>query len=404
MSKETFRYSVEVKYINNNNEEIKIEQSQINNIAIHKDFDVNVMPIIGLSASIEKNILDDLINNANSYTITLSIYKYDIQNQYDNITTKCFSEKFIYFLPDDKSRTYKIDYEEGDEDNENKNDLFRDVIIWLLPQRCVNNIRRSLNGVYKNVSMNSLILQITNYIGKLLLEPITYDTKFRQLIIPPHDSITDYLTYLNNQVGVFYDTPYRFFMDFGMSYIVSSSGKITKSINQSIYTININIYDIFPNQYSEEPGMYIDKTNNKYVIDINSSVVNYNRNLVSNKMVNNIITVDSSGNVTSKDIKNNKIEVTDNRIFSQTIMLSNNDKNAINNIISSYENSNVDIVIIKNDLDASIFTINKEYIINDYFHEEYSGKYLLVNIRQLYMKQADRFIMCSILDLRKINS
>ena len=81
--------------------------------------------------------------------------------------------------------------------------------------------------------------------------------------------------------------------------------------------------------------------------------------------------------------------------------ISNNDKNVSNAISNSIESSNITLSIVKNDLDASLFTINKEYIIRDPLHEEYNGRYILTHSKQLFIKQNGNFIMSTVLSFRK---
>ena len=83
--------------------------------------------------------------------------------------------------------------------------------------------------------------------------------------------------------------------------------------------------------------------------------------------------------------------------------VSNNDQNTINPIVYNIESANVTISIVKNDLDASLFTLNKEYIINDPVHESYSGKYILLQSQQLFIKQNGSFIMSTVLKFKKAN-
>ena len=60
------------------------------------------------------------------------------------------------------------------------------------------------------------------------------------------------------------------------------------------------------------------------------------------------------------------------------------------------------ITMTKNDLDASMFTMNKEYIINDPLHEDYSGRYLLCSTKQFFVKQTNYFVMTTVLTFKKI--
>lgn len=395
MAKETFRYKVTLRYVMENNDEIIIDSNQISYVAVDKDFDNNNMPVIAIVASIEKDVLDDMIRHVNDNILTLGIYRYDVNNQTDNITKKCIHDRFIYILPDDISKTAVIDYPNG----EGKEGLYKDVTLWLLPQDAVNNNKQTINGVFKNATMNTMILNSTNYLGKMLLEPIKYDNKYDQVIIPPQNSISEYISFLNNDLSVFYDTPYRFFIDFDMTYIVSSSGHVVKSKNESIFTFDIQISSIIP-QEEDDTGMYIDKRNNKNVIYVNSANVNYTRNNITNKMVNSITTIDSSGNVYRRDVESNNTKVT--KKLSTIINLSNTDNNAVNNIVSSISMNNVCVSIVKNDLDANVFTMNKEYIITDNTHPEFNGRYLISSVKQMYTKQTEQFVMATVLNLKKI--
>ena len=399
-SREQYNYKISLKYINDSNVEVEIDSDQIQYILIDKDFESLNMPVITLYGSIEKNILDDMIRHSNDSLITLGIYKYDNTNQNDNITEKYFNDRFIYILNEDLSRTDKIDNPDGI-DSKTGNRQYKEVTIFLIQQNAINNNRKTINGVYHNASMNSLILQSTNYLGNMLLEPIRYDTKFDQVIIPPIDSISNYIRFLNDNIGSFYDTPYRFFIDFDTTYLVSSSGNATRARNQYIYTIVIDIREIDTN-ISEEPGAYVDLKSGKYTIGIDSSKVEYNKNPVSNKMVNKVTVINSKGDMFQQDIGDNKTKITNT--INQIMNVSNNDQNTINSISYSVESANINITIVKNDLDASLFTINKEYIINDPVHESYSGRFILLNVKQLFIKQNGNFIMSTVLKFKRAES
>lgn len=394
---EQYNYKIVLKYIDSTNVEVEIDSTQIQYILIDKDFDNINMPVISIFGSIEKNILDDMIKNMNSNLVTLGIYKYDNTNQSDNITDKYFNDRFIYIINEDLSKTDKLDNPDGI-DSKTGNRQYKEVNIFLIQQDAVNNNRQTFNGVYHNASMNSLILQISNYLGKVLLEPIKYDTKYTQVIIPPIDSVSNYIRYLNDNLGVFYDTPYRFFIDFDATYIVSSSGNAVRARNQYTYTIAIDIKEIDVN-ISEEQGAYVDLNTGKYTIAIDTSKVEYTKNNVTNKMVNKVTVINAKGDVFEQEISDNQARITST--INQVLSITNNDQNVINPISSNIEANNVNLTIVKNDLDASLFTINKEYIINDPLHESYSGRYILAQTKQLFIKQNGNFIMSTVLSFRK---
>lgn len=395
--REQYKYKIELTYVNDTNVSVEIDSDQIQHILIDKDYDNLNFPVITVFGSIEKNILDDMIRHANDNIVTLGIYKYDSTNQFDNITDKYFNDRFIYIINEDVSRTEKLDNPEGI-DSKTGNKQYKEVTIFLIQQNAVNNNRQVINGVFKNASTNTLILNTTNYIGKLLLEPVTYDTKYEQVLIPPIDSISNYINYLNSQLGVFYDTSYRFFIDFDSAYLVSSSGNPIRAKDQYIYTIIIDIQEVDVN-IEEEPGAYVDTRSGTYTIGIDASKVEYTKNYITNKMVNQLTVINSKGDVFKQDIKEN-VQNKNTTQMNQVVSVSNNDQNSINNLSYDIESSNVTISMVKNDLDASIFTINKEYIINDSVHDIRNQRYILAQTKQLFIKQDDNFIMSTVLTFK----
>ena len=116
-------------------------------------------------------------------------------------------------------------------------------------------------------------------------------------------------------------------------------------------------------------------------------------------MVNKVTVINSKGDVFEQDIDQNKAKITST--INQVMNVSNNDTNTINPISYSVESANVTITIVKNDLDASLFTINKEYIINDPIHDSYSQRYILLSVKQLFVKQNENFIMSTVLKFKK---
>ena len=119
-------------------------------------------------------------------------------------------------------------------------------------------------------------------------------------------------------------------------------------------------------------------------------------------MVNKVTVINSKGDMFQQDIGDNKTKITNT--INQIMNVSNNDQNTINSISYSVESANINITIVKNDLDASLFTINKEYIINDPVHESYSGRFILLNVKQLFIKQNGSFIMSTVLKFKKAES
>jgi hypothetical protein len=167
-----------------------------------------------------------------------------------------------------------------------------------------------------------------------------------------------------------------------------------------VYTIVIDIKEV-DIETSEEPGAYVDIISGKYTIGIDTSKVEYNKNHVTNKLVNKVTVINAKGDVFEQELEENQAKITGT--INQVMNVSNNDQNVINPISHNIESGNITLSIVKNDLDATLFTINKEYIIRDPLHEEYNGRYILMHSEQLFIKQNENFIMSTVLSFKKVS-
>ena len=394
MIREKYKYKVFMEY-NDQKSIISIPSDQVVSFSVIKDFDTINFPVVAVTSMLERDILDYLIKNQDTTTINFGVYRYDVNNQNDNITTKYFVNRFIYIIEESESKRSTIDYNEN---SEYKEHLTR-TNIYLLPQDSLNNSKKIINGVYKNTDMNSMVINISNYIGKLLVEPLTYNTKYDQVLIPPIDSISSYLSFLNNQLNILYDTKYRFFMDFDMSYLMSSDGNVVKCKTHKNYTVNIDVADITAIGETEDSGMIVDLYNGKYIVNTSSSECDYNDNRIVNKMMNNIITINSNGDHNEKTLNSSNTKTT---LFSKIINLSTKDNNFINNITNEMDISTTMATVIKKDIDPSIFTLNREYIITDRNNPKRSGRYLLYSIKEIYSREDSTYTLTAILQFKKL--
>jgi hypothetical protein len=105
--------------------------------------------------------------------------------------------------------------------------------------------------------------------------------------------------------------------------------------------------------------------------------------------------------VFEQELEENQSKITGT--INQVMNVSNNDQNVINPISHNIESGNITLSIVKNDLDATLFTINKEYIIRDPLHGEYNGRYILMQSKQLFIKQNENFIMSTVLSFKKVS-
>ena len=395
---EQYSYKLRLDYTNASNEIVTLDPQQIQYILIDKNFDQCNMPVISVFGSIEKSIIDDMVENMSNATMTLTIEKYDVANNNGGIGELYFQDKFMFMMDQDLNKTKNFD-EEPDY-TAGGDTQYKEVNVWLLPQKAVNNNRFVQNGVFHGATMNSMILNASNNVGDMLVEPISYDNSFDQIMIPPTNTMSQYMKYLNDNINTFYDTPYRYFMDFDMTYMVSSSGKPVPAKNQSINTIAIDVQEL-DNDVNDELGAYTEEKASTYKVFTDTSRIDYVKNNTTNRSMNQLTVLDAHGNKTERTIGDNITGITGN--YNQVINVSNNDPNLANAIVNSATSSNVEFSMVKNDLDARLFTINKEYILNDPFHEENNSRFLLAQSKQLFIKQGNDFIMSTSLSFRKVS-
>ena len=361
---EQYNYKIELEYTPTSGDNIMIDPQQIQYILIDKNFDACNMPVLSLFGSIEKSVLDDMISNMSEATMTLRIIKYDVANNNGGIGEKYFEDKFMFMLDGDLNKTHNFDSEENYE--EGQDSQYKEVNLWMLPQMAVNNNRFVQNGVFHGATMNSMILNASNNVGDMLVEPIKYDNSFDQIMVPPTNTISQYMRYLNDNINSFYDTPYRYFMDFDMTYMVSSSGKPVPAKNQTINTIAIEVQDL-DTDTNDELGAYTEEKASTYKIFTDTSRIDYSENNLLNKSMNKLTVLDAHGNKVERGIDNTNTSITNT--YNQVINTSTNDTNMANSIANSVSADGTIFSMVKNDLDARLFTINKEYVLNDPLHE-----------------------------------
>ena len=392
-----FRYKIEMTYVDSkSNKTITFKNESLKSLIIDHNYDKNHMPILYATLSLDRLVIDDMILNINKNFITIALYKYN--ELLDNpIDIECFRDRFTYFLPDDVNKNNDIDYNEKTED-ENMGDTYRNISIGLLSITHINDNKRSIEINAKNTTKYDCVKYFTSHIDNLLIEPFNYNEVFDQLIIPALDSVKKALEFINNY-RVFYKTPYRYYQDFDCTYIVSSSGLEIPRKNDFYNSIIFNIREITSDD-ANEIGLITNKSNQSYEIIVNSLDTSVYDNSISNKSRNAVKGITSTGS-SVEQLKNNALYSTEKI---NNIRLNNDNEHMMENIIHDYNSSNVFINICKNNLDTSIFTLNKRISINNIDrYSENNGNYLLSRKREIYIREDDTFNMQMVLNLRKIN-
>jgi len=311
---------------------------------------------------------------------------------------------------EDISYTDKLDYNYDEND---RNDLFRNITFYLLKRDTVNNMNQVINTCYQAdiikttdgsyaeepITMVDMLMRVADYFYPLLIEPLEHNLNYRQVIIPPVTKVSDYIEYLNDNIYTLYNTGYRFFVDYNTAYIVSKSGVKVEHKDEEYSAVIINIGELTNLSFGRQ-GLIEDDANSCYHIFLPVSYTKFTKNPFTKRLVTNVASLTSSGEVNSKNILEN---ITKNNTSKTKLFFSKtSNSNIVNNIENDLHNRNITLDINKADLDASIFTINKEYIIRNQVHPEYDGRYLIQNVKQAFLKQDNKFKMSTIIRFAKI--
>lgn len=392
-----YKYKVDLTYLNlSNNVSRKIDTELVKNIVIDHNYNVNNMPIIYVSLALDKDLIDDMIINEKNAVIIFGLYKYDIIP--DNaLEIECFKKKFTYFLPKKLNPNNDIDYNEINEE-ETLESTHVQVSLGLMCVDHINDNKKSFNNTIKNTTMYDYVKYITSHIKNLIIEPFNYNEKFNQLIVPITNSVSSTLSYLND-FRVFYNSPYRYYLDFNYAYIISSNGYAITRNDELIDTIIIDIRDIF-DEDAYDPGMVVNNTKSFYKIPVSYQ----NANVYDNQIISKSKTVlegYTSTDTIQKTLSKQDLYGTEKI---DSIRMNNENIHMIDNIHFQYELDNVFISVVKTGLDTDVFSINKRYMINNINrYKEHNGTYILTRKREVYMREdTENFILSTVLNFNKV--
>ena len=283
----------------------KIDQKNIKSLTIYKEYDKYNMPIATMNLHIDKKFADHIIKNSKTTTMTMMVYKYQLDNN-AAIKQLYFKHEFSYLTDDDTNKTEDIDYAKTDSKEEDREDVYRILKLGLISKKLVDSNLSPNNATIYNSSMQNIIVDLLNVGEPLLIEPFTETEPVDQLIIPPKESLSKTLEYLNT-VRVFYNTGYRFFMDLDNIYLVSKSGKATLRNLDKYETVKFNLSDIGGKEDAVLEGFRDDDKTKSYIIDVPTTDIKYGKDNITDKELNGFTAViDASKNIQQSYLKNSR--------------------------------------------------------------------------------------------------
>lgn len=277
-----YKYYIDLVYLAQN-ETIYIPKENVRKLFIDHNYAEANMPTMYCTLNIDKALYDRIIVGAKTDSMLLTVYKINTEAN-TNIKEMIYNAKCEYFLKDDINYNRDIDYK----DDSNKKDVYREVYIGLMFKDPIEWNKQTNNTTFVDSTMMNIVGSFTDGVP-LLVEPFVYNDTFDQLIVPPQDSLTKTISFLND-VKVFYDTQYRLFYEPDCMYLVSSSGKATPKTTDEYDTVKFIVYT--PDDINAlVQGMSKDDTQKAYLININSLDTVYNIDTYTRKKFNSISSI-----------------------------------------------------------------------------------------------------------------
>ena len=367
-ARQSYGASIELAF-NYNGDRERINPRKIVYVMIESDYENNQTPIIYVSLSVDIALYGKILKYKNEATFYLSINKSNLNSR--NSLNKNHIEGNFAYIPSNTNENYQKELET--QESTSAQSSYKNILIGLISVELNNRLRKCFNSVYKDVDTETLLgiaLNDTNYV----VESPKYNTVYKQLLVPPLTSRYKFIDYIFS-LDPFYDSRFRFFIDFDKTYLTSKDSVNTISSSNNIKDVIISIESL------KDDAAYVDGItikNDAYYIYENPANVNTSVNESTEKVANKIISVDDTKGVSEYSLNiNNRVDSEDIPVF----LRSENPLYEKNRL----ESSAINIEIIKQHIDGSIFTPDMNIHIKQFGeYAKYNGKYNILNKKEYY--------------------
>ena len=375
---------------------IEIPSESIQMLTTNYDYNAYNMPIYYVDFRLNSNLYDMMVLNSETGKIVLTMRKYD-NSTVRALNRKIVEQEFSYIMPTDADYHRPLDKLEVA--NDKSDDSYKVGTMALIGYNNFEENSVLYNDIIKNSNMISIVHKYTSHMN-MVIEPFTNNEMIDWIIIPPLTSITNLLKFLND-FQPFYDKGYRYFRDFGKTYLLSNSGNPVPDGNDKYNTVVINILDT-SDPVSKSIGIDIDKERKAYVMTVDSLDTHMDIDIVRNKEYNTILGIGNSGQTYTATL-NIKGESDKEKLLLYRTFDDEDPQYKVNNMKTEIDGSSVVLQLTRTEIDSSIITPNKEYIVQNYREfQEYNGRYILVSKKEVYIQQENEFVSNTLLVFKKV--
>jgi hypothetical protein len=382
-----YRYKVGLSWTDPVGVVTEFDPALVKSFMIYSDYEGSFLPMIVLNMKIRVDIYDKIILNKDKGFFLFTLKKYK-----DSDPNYVMEESYVgvqcsYYTLDDINYREKIVENASD-----KEDYHRVVNIGLIREDLLTQNRCSANTVI-NTSLMGIISSQTK-VKRLLTE---YIGKSYSGIIPPISKVSELLNFLEDQIGPFYPTPYRFFIDNDRTYLISSSGQPIYAKGDKQFAVSIEILDPTDDRVRND-GATMDISGNICNVLVSAERTRFQIDSIEGSKTNKYTHIGYDTSVGNVDVNlmTRKELIGLNKFSYSPAKFLNHDK-------FTAELNNKSLTIMLDECDNSIFTINRKFIIkNIEKYKQYDGEYLLVKKIEGFIQEGEVYKSIATVVFKKI--
>lgn len=391
---QSYRASIDLTFdYNENNKEnrIDINTRMVQFISIINDYENNVLPVLYISLSADDSLYNKIHKYKDSAKFILTIYKYiyDTNEKSIKVRKKILKKSFSY-IPSTSEANPRETLNEGVDGRES----YRKITIGLVSKAMIDKLRKTYNGTLKNIDQETLVTTALEGLDSPIIEKLDYNKKYTNsssIIIPPINTRYQLLQFIYTE-SPFYDTGFRFFMDFDKTYLLSNKGKKITASDGYPDEIMFNIVDLLDPDVVKE-GMTINNTS--YSMNLIPTAIQMLDNNALPMTTNKVVTVNEDGETSNLDLDFSNDDISPRTIYSRTI--------ASDAIKNDTELNKIKIAISKYNIDPTVITPNKQITVKNFAaNSSFDGTYILCNKNTILINTNGEFSIQVVAILKKV--
>lgn len=401
------KYSIDSLTINTPAGAIKLENKNIKNMGIIKDFDENFLPILLIDIVLSDTDYYKYSDGIGQNTVTLSVSRY-IQDKNDTEHKNQFKTKILNgvfkVMNDDISPSTDMNFIRKDKEKKQEDiyhtDDSREIQLVLFNNSHLERYRKPINKVIGGCCIKEAIMFCLNQAGidKVLFQKPDNNKVFSQLLLPINN-MYGMIMYLDAMYGI-YNYGLTFFQDYECLYLHDKSPcKVWRP--QELKAVTVNIASSMTNN-EMAVGTLIDQSKSLILVNIVSRINIINKNISNKEKLGNSYLIMNDRDNSIKTL-NSKMKVKGSPSMK---FLYNRNNNPYIEKSLVYESDSRVVEIEINDMVYDVLTPNKIFRIQ--FEEgglqsKYGGNYRMTNIVYDFQKnQTENYSCNTTIQLRKI--